>query len=93
MYTKEEIDKLEDTVLPIEIMGDLDDDEKKIKLFDILTSYQTKTFIGFKALPGNDKVQMDTYKLEELISNIGLIYAIMPLALQTYKDIIANEIG
>lgn len=92
MYTKEDIDKLKDSVLPIEVIGDLGDDEKKIKLFDILSSYQSKMFVVFKALPGNEKVQKETYKLEQVVENLGLVYAIMPLSGQIFDDIIDDVI-
>jgi len=93
MYDKNDVKKLQDnSAMPIEVVGDLGISERKIKLFDLLGTYQTQNFLVFTAYPENDKVNLEVYQLKDLISNINILYAIIPISIQTYKEVIRNSL-
>lgn len=93
MYTKEQIKKLKDeSAIPVEIVGNLDIRDKKAQIFDILSSYKSQTFLTFIIYPDNDKGSLETYQLKDLVEHINIVYAIVPVSIQTYKELINNVI-
>lgn len=94
MYRKEHIRELqENSTIPVEIFDEEDINERKIKLFDILGTYQSQLFFCFTALPENDKVQMKSMKREQLFSSINSIYGIVPVSVDVLEETIKNELN
>ena len=93
MYNKKDVHKLQDdSLIPIEIIGDLDITEKKAKVLDILSAYKSQTFLVFTVYPENDKANLETYQLKDIVNNINIIYGIIPISLETYREIIDNAL-
>ncbi len=94
MYKKEDIKKLrESSPVPVEIFEEKDTDKRKVKLFDILGTYQSQLFFCFTALPDNDKVQMKSMKREQLFSSVNSIYGVVPVSVDIVEEVIKNELG
>lgn len=94
MYQKKDMIELkENSAVPIEVFDDINIEEKKLQLFDLLGSYQAKSFLVFTALPNNEKLQQDVYRREDIFSNVNIIYALVPVSIKVYKDLIGNELA
>ena len=94
MYKKEDVKKLrENSPVPVEIFEEKNTDKRKVKLFDILGTYQSQLFFCFTALPDNDKVQIKSMKREQLFSSVNSIYGMVPVSIDIMEEVIKNELG
>ncbi|MCF8012646.1 MAG: hypothetical protein K9L56_15365 [Clostridiales bacterium] len=91
-YTVDGVDGLiEDESFPIIDLGEMDENEKKVKLFDVLGQYQANKYIAFIRYPGNNKLKFEIYPSEALLGKYDYVYALIPFTIEIMKDLIDKE--